>query len=290
MLRGPRSGMSSRPPHDMAREYRVMSALGTAGLPVPGMVLFEPDASVIGAPFFVMEFVNGLVIRGPDDARRLTARDAARAADDLVNQLVALHGVPPAAAGLGTLGRPEGYLHRQIGRWQQQWDASSGAGTGLPLTELADALRARMPGASPAAIVHGDYRLDNTILAASDPGRVAAIIDWEMATLGDPLADLGLLLTYWDPRSAPVTGAGHAVTANAGFPATDHLIGRYQDGSGRTADGIAWYVAFGNFKLAVIAQTIQARYAQGLTIGPRFGSAGQAVPALIEHARQLLRR
>jgi aminoglycoside phosphotransferase (APT) family kinase protein len=141
-----------------------------------------------------------------------------------------------------------------------------------------------MPASSHAALVHGDYRLDNTILAASDPGRIAAIVDWEMATLGDPLADLGLLLTYWSPLTARVTGTTHAVSSNPGFPSAEGLIERYATTSGTPVDDLVFYVAFGHFKLAVIAQTIHARYRQGLTVGEEFESAGQAVPDLVEVA------
>jgi aminoglycoside phosphotransferase (APT) family kinase protein len=290
VLRRPPLGHVLATAHDMTREYTVMSALAPAGIPVPAMLAFEPDPAVIGAPFFVMEFVDGPVIRDAADARALSPADAARAADSLIDQLVALHQVDPAAVGLAGLGRPDGFLARQLGRWQRQWDDSGGPATGLPLPELAAALRARLPAGGTAAIVHGDYRLDNTILAADDPGRVAAIVDWEMATLGDPLADLGLLLTYWDPASAPVTGTEHAVSANPGFPAPGHLIDRYATGSGRPPPDLAWYVAFGHFKLAVIAQTIQARYARGLTVGARFDSAATAIPVLIGQARALLAR
>jgi aminoglycoside phosphotransferase (APT) family kinase protein len=136
--------------------------------------------------------------------------------------------------------------------------------------------------------VHGDYRLDNTILDAGDHGRVAAIIDWEMATLGDPLADLGLLLTYWSPLSARVTGAGHPVSTNQGFPDGAYLARRYEQVSESVIEDLAFYEAFGHFKLAVIAQTIHARYLQGLTVGPEFASAGTAVADLIARGRELL--
>ena len=272
----------------MAREHRVMSALGAVGIPVPQMVLFEADPTVTGAPFLIMEFIEGPVIRSAGDARALSPVTAARAADDLVGQLAALHRVAPGDAGLADLGRADGFLERQVSRWQRQWDNSDGAAAGQPFAELAAELRRGMPRDSRAAIVHGDYRLDNTILAAADPGRIAAIIDWEMATLGDPLADLGLLLTYWSPLSAPVTGVAHAVSANAGFPAAEQIASRYAALSGQPVPGLAWYIAFGHFKLAAIAQTIHARYLRGLTVGSEFQSAGRAIPALIDQARRLL--
>jgi aminoglycoside phosphotransferase (APT) family kinase protein len=288
VLRRPPLGHVLATAHDMAREYRVMSALGPAGVPVPRTVLYEPDASTIGAPFFVMDFVDGPVVHSDADACALSPADAARAADDLIDQLAALHDVDPAPAGLGDFGRPAGFLQRQVHRWQRQWHGSGGADTGLPLDRLAEQLTARAPRSQRAAVVHGDYRLDNTVLAARDHGRIAAIVDWEMATLGDPLADLGLLATYWSPLSAPVTGAGHPVSANPGFPGIGHLLARYERSTGQCLDDIGWYTAFGHYKLAVIAQTIDARYRQGLTVGAQFQTAGRAIPDLVAEAGHLL--
>jgi len=289
VLRRPPLGHVLPTAHDMAREYRVMSALARAGVPVPGTVLYEADVSVIGAPFFVMEYVDGLVVRSDADADGLTESEAARAADDLVDQLAALHEVGPEPAGLARLGRPDGFLERQVHRWLRQWHDSGGTARSLPLDQLAERLATRLPRPQRAAIVHGDYRLDNAILTAHDRGRIAAIIDWEMATLGDPLADLGLLLTYWSPVSARVTGDGHPVSAHPGFPGAGRLVDRYRERTGLRLDDISWYLAFGHYKLAVIAQTIHARYLQGRTVGPRFETAGQAVPDLIERAAELLR-
>lgn len=288
VLRRPPLGHVLATAHDMAREYRVMTALRPAGVRVPEMLHFETDTDLIGTPFFVMEFVDGLVVRSDADAALISTEDARRAGDELVDQLVALHRVDPEAAGLASLGRPVGYLQRQVTRWQRQWADSSGAATGQPLDELGAQLIRRLPGRPGSAIVHGDYRLDNTILDASDHGRVAAIIDWEMATLGDPLADLGLLLTYWSPLSARVTGAGHPVSTNQGFPDGAYLAHRYEQVSESVIEDLAFYEAFGHFKLAVIAQTIHARYLQGLTVGPEFASAGTAVADLIARGRELL--
>jgi aminoglycoside phosphotransferase (APT) family kinase protein len=288
VLRRPPLGHVLATAHDMAREYRVMTALRPAGVRVPEMLYFETDTDLIGAPFFVMEFVDGLVVRSDADAALISAEDARRAGDELVDQLVALHRVDPEAAGLASLGRPVGYLQRQVTRWQRQWADSRGAATGQPLDELGAQLIQRLPGRPGSAIVHGDYRLDNTILDAGDHGRVAAIIDWEMATLGDPLADLGLLLTYWSPLSARVTGAGHPVSTNHGFPDGAYLARRYEQVSESVIEDLAFYEAFGHFKLAVIAQTIHARYLQGLTVGPEFASAGTAVTDLIARGRELL--
>jgi aminoglycoside phosphotransferase (APT) family kinase protein len=282
VLRRPPLGHVLATAHDMDREYRVMSALHATGVPVPRMILAEHDPTIMGAPFFVMEFIDGPVIRNSTDAAELDPSDAARLGNDLVERLAHLHAVDYAAAGLGDLGRPAGFMARQIRRWLQQWHDSSNTEDTAPVEELAAALSAKLPGHSSAVLVHGDYRLDNTILATADPGAIAAIIDWEMATIGDPLADLGLLLTYWSPLSARVTGTTHAVSANPGFPTGSQLAERYQARSRADLDDLAFYVAFGHYKLAVIAQTIHARYRKGLTLGPEFQSAGEAVPGLVE--------
>jgi aminoglycoside phosphotransferase (APT) family kinase protein len=284
VLRRPPLGHVLATAHDMDREYRVMSALQATDVPVPRMILAEQDPTIIGAAFFVMEFIDGPVIRNSTDAGGLDPSDAARLGDDLVDHLAHLHAVDYAAAGLGDLGRPAGFMSRQIRRWLQQWHDSANTEDTAPVAQLAAALAAAVPARSGAGLVHGDYRLDNTILATTDPGRIAAIIDWEMATLGDPLADLGLLLTYWSPLSARVTGTAHAVSANPGFPTAGGLAERYALRSGTDLDDLAFYVAFGHYKLAVIAQTIHARYRKGLTLGPEFHSAGEAVPDLVEAA------
>jgi aminoglycoside phosphotransferase (APT) family kinase protein len=284
VIRRPPLGHVLATAHDMDHEYRVMSALRGTGVPVPRMILAEHDIAVIGAPFFVMEFVDGPVIRNSSDAAGLVASDAARLGDDLIDHLAHLHGVDYAAAGLGDLGRPDGFMSRQIRRWLQQWHDSSETGDTAPVEQLAAALAAAVPARSDSSLVHGDYRLDNTILDADDPGRIAAIIDWEMATLGDPLADLGLLLTYWNPLSARVTGTTHALSTNPGFPTASQLAARYQARSGRDLTDLVFYIAFGHFKLAVIAQTIHARYRKALTVGPEFQSVGEAVPDLVDAA------
>jgi aminoglycoside phosphotransferase (APT) family kinase protein len=282
VLRRPPLGHVLATAHDIDREYHVMSALHATDVPVPRMILAESDPTIIGAPFFVMEFIDGPVIRNSSDAAGLNPSDAARLGTNLVDHLAHLHGVDYAAAGLEDLGRPAGFMSRQIRRWLQQWHDSSNADDTAPVEQLAAALSAKLPGHSAAGLVHGDYRLDNTILTTTDPGAIAAIIDWEMATIGDPLADLGLLLTYWSPLSARVTGTTHAVSANPGFPTGSQLVERYQARSGTNLDNLAFYVAFGHYKLAVIAQTIHARYRKGLTLGPEFHSAGEAVPDLVE--------
>ncbi|MFE4535388.1 phosphotransferase family protein [Streptomyces scopuliridis] len=287
VLRRPPLGVLTPTAHDMDREYRVVAALGGTGVPVAGAVLSCTDPEVIGAPFCVVDFVAGAVLRDGDEAAALAPADARRAADALVDALVALHSVDAADVGLGDFGRPDGYLERQVRRWRGQWDRV--ATRTLPgLRELHGRLVRALPASGTPAIVHGDYRLDNTILAPGDFGRIAAIVDWEMATLGDPLADLGMLLMYWDPACEAVLGARHVPTANAGFPSGRELAERYAEQSGRDLTSLDYYRALGCFKLAVIAEGIHARYLAGQTVGAGFERVGSAVPALLRSGLELL--
>ncbi|MEO6887191.1 MAG: phosphotransferase family protein [Jatrophihabitantaceae bacterium] len=289
VLRRPPLGHVLATAHDIGREFRVMSALHSTGLPVPAMVLFEQDVGILGAPFMLSEFVPGPVIRSAEQARSLTSQQARAVAFDLVDRLVQLHGIDPYAVGLERLGRPAGFMRRQIHRWLEQWQQSA-PDDRVPMSRLAEALLERVPEDPAPAIVHGDYRLDNTILEERDPGRIAAIVDWEMSSLGDPMADIGMLATYWDPLSAQVTGAAHPISGNPGFPSIEELVERYVHARGLTTQDLPFYVAFGNYKLAGIAATIHARYLQGKTVGPEFQTAGQAIPGLVAAGLDTLAR
>jgi aminoglycoside phosphotransferase (APT) family kinase protein len=270
--------------HDVGREHTVMAALATTDVPVPEPVHLCHDATVIGAPFLVMEYIDGLVIHDARDAEALTPEDAGLCTESLIETLARLHRIDPHEVGLDRLGRPSGYISRQLRRWRSQWTQST-TETSLEFEELADLLEANVPASSKTAIVHGDYRLGNVILHVDDPGSIAAVIDWEMATLGDPLADVGLLLAYWHPASMHVTAGGHAMTANAGFPDSDRLLRRYAERSGAKVDDLAFHRVFGFFKLAVIAQTIFARHLQGAAVGSDLASVGGAVESLLDAAR-----
>jgi aminoglycoside phosphotransferase (APT) family kinase protein len=287
VLRRPPLGVLTPTAHDMDREYRVVAALGATEVPVAEAVLSCQDPAVIGAPFCVVDFVAGTVLRDGDEAATMPPTDARRSAEALVDALVALHSVDAADIGLGDFGRPDGYLERQVRRWRSQWDKV--ATRALPDVDTLHGRLARaVPVSAAPAIVHGDYRLDNTILAPGDFGRIAAIVDWEMATLGDPLADLGMLLMYWDPVCEPVLGARHVPTANPGFPSGRELIERYAARSGRDVEALAFYQALGCFKLAVIAEGIHARYRAGQTVGAGFDRVGSAVPELLRSGLELL--
>ncbi|WP_037357321.1 phosphotransferase family protein [Amycolatopsis orientalis] len=288
VLRRPPLGVLTPTAHDMAREFRVVAALAGTGVPVAEAVALCEDPDVLGVPFSVVSYVEGRTLQDGHEAAVLQPEEARRCSIALVEALTRLHAVPCEEIGLGDFGRPAGYLNRQLRRWRGQWDRV--ATRDLPeLTALHDRLAAAVPARSEAAIVHGDYRLDNTILDRSDAGRIAAIVDWEMATLGDPLADLGLLLVYWDPVSEPVLGARHAPSANPGFLSPEELAAAYASASGRSLADLEFYRALGYFKLAVIAEGIHQRHLAGETVGEGFDTVGEAVPALVRSGHHTLK-
>jgi aminoglycoside phosphotransferase (APT) family kinase protein len=273
--------------HDMRREWRVTRALGPTRTPVPNALAFCEDPAVIGAPFYVMEYVDGHVVRRalPEGWDPVAATGAAMSAA-LVESLVALHAVIPASVGLEDFGRPEGFLERQVGRWWKQWEASKTRE--LPaMDELHRRLTSSLPPPGDGCIVHGDYRLDNLIFSPQDPGRIAAVVDWEMSTLGDPLCDVGLLLVYWmdDPADPTMGGlGGGGATLLPGFYSRTEVAADYARRSGRDLSRLGWYVALGGFKLAAIAEGIHARYLMGKTVGEGFERIGGLVPVLVEQA------
>jgi len=248
--------------HDMGREHRIISALEATDVPVPGCVDFEPDVEVTGAPFYVMRFVDGEVVRDTIAAETVLTPDARRAAsEDLVDVLVRLHAVDVDAVGLGDLSRREGYLERQLRRWHGQLQQTRTRELPL-LDEVHGRLSAAVPEQGPAAIVHGDYRLDNVML---DPatGAVKAVLDWELTTLGDPLADVGLLLVYWTEADDAVQVLPTAPTRAEGFAGRDEIVEQYAVASGRDLERIGYYMAFGYWKLACILEGVYSRYASG---------------------------
>jgi aminoglycoside phosphotransferase (APT) family kinase protein len=291
---GQRHWVVRRPPlahvlptaHDMAREWRVISALQGTGIPVPGAVALCTDASVIGAPFYVMDYVEGHVVRDalpaewPDSAA--TRRSMSTA---LIDVLLRLHAIEPAAVGLADFGRPAGFLERQVRRWWQQWEASKTRE--LPaIEELHGRLAASVPEQSAPGVVHGDYRFDNVIFDSHDPGRIAAVVDWEMSTIGDPLCDLGLLIVYWvtGPDDPAATALPGRADLGAGFMRRDEMVATYAAQSDRDLGALEWYIALGYYKLAIIAEGIHARFLMGMTVGEGFETMGPAVPLLVDRA------
>ncbi|MFJ9812241.1 phosphotransferase family protein [Streptomyces sp. NPDC101158] len=279
VVRRPPLGHVLATAHDMKREHRVISALHATPVPVPGVVTLCEDESVLGAPFYVMEFVEGTPYRSAAELAPLGPERTRAAVLGLVDTLVDLHSVDPAAAGLDDFGRPEGFLDRQLRRWGKQLAASRGRD--LPgIDELHAALGRSLPVSPAATVVHGDYRLDNVLIGTDD--RIRAVLDWEMSTLGDPLTDLGLLVMYSTPLDLPNSPISTTATA-AGHPSSAELIERYAARSGRDTGALAWYTAFAWFKLAVILEGIHYRYTLGQTVGAGFDRIGELVPVFIDH-------
>jgi aminoglycoside phosphotransferase (APT) family kinase protein len=260
-LRRPPLGKRLGSAHDMAREHKVVSALGASDVPVAPIVGLCEDESVNGAPFYVMGFVEGPVLRGLAEAEIFPDEGDRRAIGERVaDTLVAIHAVDPDAAGLGDLGRKEDYVARQLHRWQGQWEKSKTRELAA-IDRVHDRLSARIPAQGPATIVHGDYRLDNMILTAT--GEVAAVVDWELCTLGDPLADVGLLMAYWPERGEETIALGQPANLAPGFPTRQELAARYAERSGRDLAELDFFVALGYWKLAIILEGVYARYAAG---------------------------
>jgi aminoglycoside phosphotransferase (APT) family kinase protein len=259
--------------HDMKREHTVISALGGTGVPVPEALGLCTDESVNGAPFYVMSFVEGQIIRDDRAAGRMTPAARGRAGGSLIETLARLHAVDVDEVGLGDFARRDGYIARQLKRWHGQFTQSTVDGRPGPevVDRVHELLAVRVPEQQGVVIVHGDYRLDNTVL--DDGGEVLAILDWEICTLGDPLADLGLLLVYWaEPEDGDQALLGVAPTALPGFARRSDLMDRYAELSGRDVSQISYYRAFGFWKLACILQGVHARYAGGAAAGDRTGA------------------
>lgn len=277
VLRRPPLGHVLATAHDMGREFRVMSALAGTNVRVPRTIAFGADETLLGAPFYVMEFVDGLPYRSAAELADLGPTRTRTIAERLVQALADLGAVDPAAVGLSDFGRPAGFLGRQVERWHRQLAASRSRE--LP---AADELHRRLAGDVPldsrAGIVHGDFRLDNVLFDADD--RPAAVIDWEMATLGDPLTDLALMIVY--QRLAAMAGGAVADAACApGYPSEAQTIERYAAATGRELPRFGWYLGLASYKLAAIVEGIGFRHARGQTVGPGFEGVGAVVPLLL---------
>ena len=256
--------------HDMSREYRLMHSLGPAGIPVPVTVGLCTDESVNERPFYVMEFVEGHILRSAPEAEAAFDEATRRGiGDHMADTLAALHDVEPGAVGLGDLGRHEGYIERQLKRWRGQYDQMQVEGVdhdGL-VDRVSDDLARRIPKQQRTSVVHGDYRMDNVVLAGD--GSVRAILDWEICTLGDPLADLGLLMVYWADPTDQMAVLGLSPTTAKGFSTRAEVLERYGSASDLDISSIGYYIAFGYWKLGCILQGVYARYVAGAGAGDK---------------------
>ena len=281
VLRRPPMGAPAGPAHDMPREARILGALALRGVPAPRPLAVCEDPAVLGASFYVMERVPGLILRGATPPPTFTPATFAALSHAFVDALVAIHGATPADPAIACLGKPMGYVARQVEGWTERWQRART--DDVPAMEaLAAWLAAAQPAEVGACLVHNDYKYDNLVLDPADPTRIVAVLDWEMATVGDPLLDVGTALGYWvEAGDHPAFRAlGLGMTALPGNLTRAELWARYLARSGRASRPMAFYHAFGLFKIAVIAQQIYARYRKGLTTDARFARLGEAVTLL----------
>jgi aminoglycoside phosphotransferase (APT) family kinase protein len=283
ILRRPPLGTLLPTAHDMAREYRILDALAPTDVPVPTVLRLCTDADVLGQPFYLMADIAGTILRTPPDAANLTKAERANATDSFIRALAVLHGLDAQSVGLGDYGRPDGYCARQVRRWGEQWQRSKTRD--LPdMSTLLAKLGELIPTDSKNAIVHGDYRLDNVILDPTRSCDVSAVLDWELSTLGDPLTDLGMTMTYWhdrgDSERAEIPVAA-GITVFDGFATSRELAQTYAQLTGADLTNLSFYLAFGAMKLAVILEGIHSRYLGGKSVGDGYDTAGQAVPVLV---------
>ncbi|MCW4386048.1 phosphotransferase family protein [Salinibacterium sp. SYSU T00001] len=293
VLRRPPLGHVQKTAHDMAREFRVISALADSAVPVPRTVLFIDDASAgVEMPCYLMQRVEGRALKSQRDNADFTGEQLTRLSHDLARVLAKLHTIDPATVGLADFGRPEGFLVRQLDRWGRQYEGSRNRD--LPeLDALQRELGERFPETLYTSIVHGDFRLDNALVAIDAAGEphIQAVLDWEMATLGDSLTDLGLFGLYWDINSFEGMPQGVVATSVApgeGYPPFAELIEVYADTAGIEIPDMSWYLAFAAFKLAVILEGIHYRYQAGQTVGEGFEHMGSIVLPLARAGRRYL--
>ncbi len=290
VLRRPPFGANIRGGHDMQREYRILSGLITAYPKVPRPLLYCDDVAVLGAPFYVMERVEGVILRtklppqldlGPKQMRRTCLA--------LIDTLVELHRFPYAAAGLGDLGKPDGYTARQVRGWTERY-ANARTDEIAAMEQVAAWLAANLPTTTDAALIHNDYKYDNVVLDPGDLGRILAVLDWEMATLGDPLTDVGTALAYWAEPSDPAPLRMFGVTALPGNMNRQEWVEHYAERSDRDVSNMLFYYVYGLFKNGVIVQQIYTRYRNGATQDPRFANLLELVRACGDMAVRAIER
>jgi len=291
VLRRPPRGAFLPSAHDVGREHRVLAALADTPVRTPRPLLFCDDEEVIGAPFYLMERIDGVVIRDSLPESLGAPEDRRRIGEELVDALVELHTVDHAALPLEGFGKPHGYLERQLRRWRGQMELTLPLTRPLPELERIGAwLAEQRPESPPATLVHGDYKLDNVMFRRSSPARLVAILDWEMSTVGDPLADLGWMVSFWREPDDPVEEGFEdlgRVTALPGFTSRTELVRRYEEQTGTDVRGLDWYQVLAIWKLAILLEGSYARHLAGMTDDPFFAKMEQGVPALARRALAL---
>ena len=286
VLRRPPFGSRVKSAHDMGREFRVLSKLHAAYAPAPEVVANCEDAAVLGAPFYLMRAIRGVILRSRlPKGLELSAETARELSGAFVDNLVRLHDVDYAAAGLGDLGKPQGYMDRQVKGWIERYYGSK-THEYPEVSRLAEWMVANVPEPQRVSLIHGDYKYDNLVLDADDLTKVIGLLDWEMCTIGDPLADLGTVLAYWTDRNDPpeVQARSWGPTAIAGSFTRGEVVEHYAATTGSDVSQISFYVAFARFKLAVIVQQIYYRFHQGLTTDERFRTMPEMVELLMKTA------
>jgi len=292
VLRRPPLGPVAPKAHDMVREYRILRAVHPVFPPAPEPALVCEDLSVLGAPFYIMERRRGMVVRRdnpPEIGGDLGLRR--RVGEALLDTLVELHAVDVSQPAVAAIGKPAGFLERQLAGWFGRWQRSRTRDLEA-MDRLMEWLSARAPASIDAALLHNDFKLDNVMLDPADPARVVAVLDWEMSALGDPLVDLGILLCYWPQAGDPPQRVESIspVTAMPGWPSRAELVARYAAKTGRDVSRIAYYEVFALFKVAVVLQQIYHRYHAGQTSDPRFAAMEGRVLGLVEMATELWNR
>ncbi|HEX9696098.1 MAG TPA: phosphotransferase family protein [Actinomycetota bacterium] len=291
VLRRPPRGDLPPSAFDVTREYRVMNALHENGapVPVPPPVMLCTDTAVIGAPFYLMEPVDGLVVRTELPDALASMEDRAAMADALLDTLSALQAIDYQAVGLEGFGKPDGYLERQLRRMNQLWELARFRDV-PDIETVGKWLAENIPTQRRATIVHGDYKLDNVIFAPASPARLIAVVDWEMSTLGDPMADLGWMLYWWrDPGDASFGLTVSSVMDRDGFPRRRELLAGYADATGEDVSAIDWYAALGGWKIAIIMEGSYRRFKAGITDHPLFAELEWGVPALAARSAAAMR-
>ena len=281
VLRRPPTGEILPSAHDMVREHRILTGLSSAHMPVPRPLALCEDPSVTGAPFYAMEHVQGLVVNSRDAAERLTPPARRETGTSMMRTLARLQSTDLDASGLSDLRRPGGYASRQLRRWRRQWEASRTHEAPL-IDELADRLEANVPEEREETVVHGDFHLLNAIVGPD--GSIRAVVDWELCTVGDPLADLGLTIAYWGELGTPAASEGRLfrepITDLAGFPTAPDLVAEYQRASGRDVSPLPFWLSFAYWKIAIITEGVYRRWLDNPALGTDPGHLGAAVDRL----------